>query len=61
MMELRLERLVDRLCPDPGWETDSGARGRAAAILGIDRKTLYRKLRAYGLDTADDQASPDEI
>ena len=38
-----------------------GARGRAAAILGIDRKTLYRKLRAYGLDTADDQASPDEI
>ncbi len=27
-----------------------GARGRAASILGVDRKTLYRKLRRYGLD-----------
>jgi DNA-binding NtrC family response regulator len=25
------------------------SRGRAAAILGIDRKTLYRKLLRYGL------------
>ena len=28
-----------------------GHRGKAAAILGIDPKTLYRKLQAYGLDS----------
>jgi DNA-binding NtrC family response regulator len=26
-----------------------GQRGRAAEILGIDPKTLYRKLQAYGV------------
>jgi DNA-binding NtrC family response regulator len=32
-------------------ERAGGHRGRAAAILGIDRRTLYRKLKEYG--TAD--------
>lgn len=27
-----------------------GHRGRAAAILGIDRRTLYRKLQQYAKD-----------
>jgi transcriptional regulator of acetoin/glycerol metabolism len=27
-----------------------GERGRAAAILGIGRTTLYRKMKQYGLD-----------
>ncbi len=31
-----------------------GVRRRAAAILGIDRKTLYRKLLAYGIDAEDE-------
>jgi DNA-binding NtrC family response regulator len=29
-------------------EATRGHRGRAAVILGIDRRTLYRKLRQYG-------------
>ena len=29
-----------------------GHRGRAADILGIDRRTLYRKLRQYGAGKA---------
>lgn len=29
-----------------------GHRGRTADILGIDRRTLYRKLRAYGVKGA---------
>jgi DNA-binding NtrC family response regulator len=29
----------------------NGHRGKAAALLGIDPKTLYRKLQGYGLDT----------
>lgn len=36
-----------------------GVRGRAAAILGIDRKTLYRKLRAHDIDAAGDRAPTD--
>ncbi len=31
-----------------------GVRRRAAAILGVDRKTLYRKLLRYGLAEADE-------
>lgn len=27
-----------------------GHRGRTAQALGIDRRTLYRKLKAYGAD-----------
>jgi DNA-binding NtrC family response regulator len=34
-----------------------GAKKRAARILGIDRKTLYRKLVRWGVQTTpDDQA-----
>lgn len=32
-------------------------QGRAAAILGISSKTLYRKIREYGFDRAVDRAS----
>jgi two-component system response regulator AtoC len=31
-------------------ESVGGARSQTAAILGIDRKTLYRKLRQYGIE-----------
>ena len=31
-------------------EHTDGARAEAARVLGIDRKTLYRKLKAYGLE-----------
>jgi transcriptional regulator of acetoin/glycerol metabolism len=27
-----------------------GSRTRAATVLGLDRKTLYRKLKSYGQD-----------
>jgi transcriptional regulator of acetoin/glycerol metabolism len=32
-----------------------GARSRAAAILGIDRKTLYRRLLRYGFVEREDE------
>ena len=35
-----------------------GVRRRAAAILGIDRKTLYRKLLAYGIPADDPEPEP---
>jgi len=34
-----------------------GNRGRAAAILGIDRKTLYRKLLRYGVGAEEQDAT----
>ena len=34
-------------------EATRGHRGRAADILGIDRRTLYRKLRQYGAGKGD--------
>jgi len=34
-----------------------GNRGQAAAILGIDRKTLYRKLLRYGVGTEEQDAT----
>ena len=37
-----------------------GKRSRAASLLGIDRKTLYRKLIRYGLATEADHASHGE-
>ncbi len=35
-----------------------GHRGRASAILGIDPKTLYRKLQSYGLDPTGGAGGP---
>lgn len=34
-----------------------GRRGEAARILGIDRKTLYRKVMQYGLDDGERRRS----
>ncbi len=31
-------------------KTEGGSRTRAATVLGLDRKTLYRKLKSYGQD-----------
>jgi transcriptional regulator of acetoin/glycerol metabolism len=33
-----------------------GALARAADLLGMGRTTLWRKLRAYGIDTGDPSA-----
>lgn len=38
-----------------------GHRSRAAQLLGIDRKTLYRKLREYGLTSVPDTNAPPHI
>jgi two-component system response regulator HydG len=32
-------------------ETVGGNKSRAARILGYDRKTLYRKLKSFGVET----------
>jgi DNA-binding NtrC family response regulator len=32
-----------------------GHRGRTADILGIDRRTLYRKLKQYALDGGEEE------
>lgn len=37
-------------------EATKGHRTHAAQVLGFDRKTLYRKLRSYGLDAPEDSA-----
>ena len=35
----------------------NGHRGQAAAILGIDRRTLYRKLKEYRVEMSDAELS----
>jgi DNA-binding NtrC family response regulator len=39
-------------------EATNGHRSRTADILGLDRKTLYNKLRLYGVDPAGPNSSP---
>jgi len=34
-----------------------GSRSRAAQVLGLDRKTLYRKIKRYGIEAPEDSAS----
>ena len=36
-------------------EAVNGHRTRAAEVLGLDRKTLYRKLERYGVAPASDE------
>ena len=38
-------------------ESVNGHRGQAAAILGIDRRTLYRKLKEYRVEMSDAELS----
>jgi transcriptional regulator with PAS, ATPase and Fis domain len=43
--ETRIRRALERV---------GGHRGRAAAILGMSRSTLWRKMRSYGLDEGEE-------
>jgi DNA-binding NtrC family response regulator len=51
--ELTIEE-VERLHVEAVLERCEGNRTRAAAILGIDRKSLYRKLKRLDLDRDDE-------
>jgi hypothetical protein len=39
-------------------EAVSGSRNRAAQVLGFDRKTLYRKIKRFGLELRPPPALP---
>jgi hypothetical protein len=49
--EQRIRRALERA---------GGHRGRAAAMLGMSRSTLWRKMRSYGLDEGAEQEHEDD-
>ena len=46
-----LSRIADRLQREGLLRSTGGNKTRAAELLGLDRKTLYRKLEEYRLES----------
>ena len=44
-------RSIEKVAIEHALESSSGNRSQAARVLGINRTTLYNKLRQYGIAT----------